>query len=109
MSKSNDSFPQYRPARANGLRDEIDRGRMGDKVPASDPAAAPLGTDDEAAGTPADGERTRLAAQQRIAGDPPRRPSLAQGPRRSGWAALAIAVGVGVLIVVLAASWVPGG
>lgn len=34
------------------LRDEIDRGGTGDKVAFSDPAAAPLGTDDEAAGHP---------------------------------------------------------
>lgn len=32
------------------LRDEIDRGVMSDKVNHPDPAAAPLGTDDEAAG-----------------------------------------------------------
>lgn len=35
------------------LRDDIVSGRTGDKVAAPDPAAAPLGTDDEAAGTPA--------------------------------------------------------
>ncbi len=34
------------------LRDDIDHGRTGDKVAASDPAVAPLGTDEEAAGTP---------------------------------------------------------
>jgi hypothetical protein len=34
------------------LRDDIDHGRTGDKVSVSDPAAAPLGTDEEAAGTP---------------------------------------------------------
>jgi hypothetical protein len=34
------------------LRDAIDRGRAGDKVPVLDPAAAPLGADEEAAGTP---------------------------------------------------------
>lgn len=34
------------------LRAAIDRGHTGDKVLASDPAAAPLGTDEEAAGTP---------------------------------------------------------
>lgn len=33
-------------------RDEIDRGLARDKVPAEDPAAAPLGTDSEAAGAP---------------------------------------------------------
>jgi hypothetical protein len=31
-------------------RAEIDRGWRGDKVPVSDPAAAPLGADEEAAG-----------------------------------------------------------
>jgi hypothetical protein len=34
------------------LRHDIDRGRSGDKVDVIDPAAAPLGTDEEAAGTP---------------------------------------------------------
>ncbi|MDR6954872.1 hypothetical protein J2X65_004248 [Ancylobacter sp. 3268] len=39
-------------ATSDQLRTEIDRGRAGDKVPFRDPAAAPLGTDDEAAGLP---------------------------------------------------------
>jgi hypothetical protein len=43
------------------LRDDIDRGLTGDKVRAIDPAAAPLGTDDEAAGTPPSGEAVRQA------------------------------------------------
>ena len=34
------------------LRSKINSGQTGDKVPWSDPAAAPLGTDDEAGGTP---------------------------------------------------------
>jgi hypothetical protein len=34
------------------LRHDIDRGKAGDKMPFPDPAAAPLGTDEEAAGTP---------------------------------------------------------
>lgn len=38
-------------ADAQRLRDAIDKGLTGDKIPAADPAAAPLGTDDEAAGT----------------------------------------------------------
>jgi hypothetical protein len=37
---------------ADRLRADIDMGRTGDKIPNSDPAAAPLGTDEEAAGTP---------------------------------------------------------
>ncbi|MFL1876979.1 hypothetical protein ACIKT0_17815, partial [Hansschlegelia beijingensis] len=39
------------------LRDAIDSGRTGDKAPFTDPAAAPLGADDEAAGTPPTAER----------------------------------------------------
>ncbi len=35
------------------LRQDIDSGRTGSKVGAPDPAAAPLGTDDEAGGAPA--------------------------------------------------------
>ena len=34
------------------LRSDIDHGRTGDKVEGSDPAAAPLGADEAAAGTP---------------------------------------------------------
>src|SRR4051812_40035786 len=34
------------------LRERIDHGETGDKVDYPDPAAAPLGTDDEAAGQP---------------------------------------------------------
>jgi hypothetical protein len=44
------------------LRADVDRGRTGDKIDFPDPAAAPLGTDEEAAGTPIDG---RLVAQVR--------------------------------------------
>lgn len=43
------------------LRDAIDRGRTGSKVPFEDPAAAPLGTDDEAAGTPPQPHEIRAA------------------------------------------------
>ncbi|UFM64466.1 hypothetical protein LOS78_20590 (plasmid) [Paracoccus sp. MA] len=53
------------------LRAEIDAGRTGDKLGFPDPAAAPLGTDDEAAGTPVSREQLRLA----------RRAELAQGAR----------------------------
>jgi hypothetical protein len=39
------------PGNPDILRAQIDRGLTFDKVAAPDPAAAPLGTDDEAAGT----------------------------------------------------------
>ncbi len=50
---------------AEKLRDDIDSGRTGDKVRGSDPAAAPLGTDEEAAGTavPAEAAMRARAAE----------------------------------------------
>ena len=46
------------------LRHGITTGQSGDKVANIDPAAAPLGTDDEAAGTPPSPERIDLARHQ---------------------------------------------
>ena len=43
------------------LKADIDSGRTGDKVEASDPGLSPLGTDDEAAGRPPSPERIALA------------------------------------------------
>ena len=43
------------------LKADIDSGRTGDKVEVFDPGLSPLGTDDEAAGTPAEPHRIRLA------------------------------------------------
>ena len=48
------------------LRHDITRGRAGDKVAHPDPAAAPLGTDDEAAGTPPQPREIRLARRYEI-------------------------------------------
>jgi hypothetical protein len=69
--------------RSNGaaarLRADIDRGRTGDKVDWPDPAAAPLGTDDEAAGTPTDAhviEQTRTAEHIGSASSPQRNRGL---------------------------------
>jgi hypothetical protein len=43
------------------LKADIDAGRTGDKVANADPALSPLGTDDEAAGTPPGPEAVALA------------------------------------------------
>lgn len=51
---------------ADRLRHDIDHGRAGDKVNYPDPAAAPLGTDDEAAGTPPTQEQLRMARAAEI-------------------------------------------
>ena len=45
------------------LRDDIDSGRTGDKAGFPDPAASPLGTDDEAGGNPASPEELRIARE----------------------------------------------
>ncbi|HUR39722.1 MAG TPA: hypothetical protein VM240_00990 [Verrucomicrobiae bacterium] len=54
------------------LRETIDRGRTGSKVNARDPAAAPLGTDDEAAGTPPAPEEVRTAMRNEVLSGRPR-------------------------------------
>ncbi|MBN9526766.1 MAG: hypothetical protein J0H82_11205 [Alphaproteobacteria bacterium] len=61
------------PRRANSdmLRHEIDSGRTGSKVDFSDPAAAPLGTDDEAAGTPPKASEVDKARDQERFDRPP--------------------------------------
>lgn len=78
---------------ADSLRHAIDRGRGADKVDFPDPAAAPLGTDDEAAGTSPTPARVRLAAAHEL-----RQPALGRSTnaRRSWlWAAIITALLVG--------------
>jgi hypothetical protein len=48
------------------LRIAIDQGMAGDKVDTTDPAAAPLGTDDEAGGTPDSAAQVRAAAAYEV-------------------------------------------
>src|SRR3954447_21139475 len=48
------------------LRADIDSGRTGEKVAASDPAAAPLGTDDEAAGAAPKPDDVALARSREV-------------------------------------------
>jgi hypothetical protein len=48
------------------LRIAIDQGHAGDKVDVTDPAAAPLGTDDEAGGSPNTVAQVRLAAAHEV-------------------------------------------
>jgi hypothetical protein len=55
------------------LRSAIDRGATRQKVAASDPAAAPLGADDEAAGTPPEKHRVELAMKHEIVTVPEQR------------------------------------
>lgn len=52
---------------AQELKGAIDSGLTGDKVAFPDPGAAPLGTDDEAAGTPDTADRVAIAMRQELA------------------------------------------
>jgi hypothetical protein len=64
--------PRRAPSDADRLRSDIDRGRARDKVAAFDPAAAPLGTDAEAAGTPPDRAEIAAAEREEVGNAPPR-------------------------------------
>ena len=70
---------------ASQLRHDIDSGRTQDKVAHSDPAAAPLGTDDEAAGSPPTAEQVSLARGHETGRDV-RDPSPADQPKQAGMA-----------------------
>jgi hypothetical protein len=54
--------------RPGNLKAALDRGAGRDKVVIEDPAAAPLGTDEEAAGTPIPPAAVRLALNYEIRG-----------------------------------------
>jgi hypothetical protein len=88
------------------LRHEIDQGLAGDKVKGSDPAAAPLGTDDEAAGQPPTTEQVALARQHEARSTIDGRTSDPGAPTatsQQAWLRPAMIVaGVVVLIAVLA-------
>lgn len=62
------------------LRDDIDRGRAGDKVGFPDPAAAPLGTDAEAGSAGPTREQVRTARRYEVEKRPDG-PTVASGPR----------------------------
>lgn len=103
-----------KPLNASQLKSAIDAGRQSDKIAGFDPAAAPLGTDEEAAGTPSPAMANDAAAVPRPPGqtvDPA--DSIApdaDGRQRSPAVrnALLIAVIAGaVLILLLYYAWRP--
>jgi hypothetical protein len=91
--------PQRPRVTPDQLRRDIDSGRTGDKVAFPDPAAAPLGTDEEAAGTPIPAHAA--AAARRIETARPHHPRRSLPPMRVGrawmvmtFALLAVALAV---------------
>lgn len=95
---------------ADRLRARIDSGATGDKVDYPDPAAAPLGTDDEAGGVPLIPESAMLAEQQELAqgrradtprpGDP-----LHPGPAARTNTPIYVGLAIVVLLVVVSLLW----
>jgi coenzyme F420-dependent glucose-6-phosphate dehydrogenase len=86
------------PVTADRLRHDIDSGRAGDKIPHPDPAAAPLGTDDEAGGHSPGPQQVRAAASAEISHAPEAVPR-----RRVRWAWLLI--GFIILLAAAALIW----
>jgi hypothetical protein len=78
------------------LRADIDSGRTGDKVSAPDPAMAPLGTDDEAAGTPP--SPASIALTRRLENSHPHQ-SKTQTGLGHAWMLIAIVIALAAAIV----------
>jgi hypothetical protein len=75
---------------AEQLRRDIDSGRTRDKVRDLDPAAVPLGADEEAAGTPLSAEAVALARSQET--DAP--PSSNEDGGKGIYIAIIVAIGL---------------
>ena len=82
------------PETVDRLRADIDSGTTGDKLPASDPAAAPLGTDAEAGGVPPGRPEIDLEAGSRTT------LATAAPERWRGWLWAAVGVLAAPLLVV---------
>lgn len=89
------------PRDVDRLRSDIDRGRARDKVAAFDPAAAPLGTDAEAAGMPPDRAAVAAAEREEVGNAPPPRSSAPSGRTF----AVRIAQMLAVIVVPAALLW----
>jgi len=81
------------PPTADRMRHDISRGLSGDKVNHPDPAAAPLGTDDEAAGHPPSSDELRIAAATALS-TPPKKGT-------SGVVSFYVAILIAIAVVVL--------
>ncbi len=88
-------------ATADQLRAGIDRGQAGDKVPFPDPAAAPLGTDDEAAGQPPSPASVARAEEQELTRPPVPAPPVKSASLPGMIAALALLALIGAVLAVV--------
>jgi len=89
---------QRRGPTVSQLQHDIQRGRTASKVNVHDPAAAPLGTDEEAAGTPVSQAEVEVARQEENYG------ALETDPDRSNkystWSGVMVWIGAVTLLVV---------
>ena len=81
------------------LRADIDSGKAGDKIAFPDPAAAPLGTDDEAAGQPPTAGQLRLAVRYELGNGKRQKTSI------EGFPFPYLVIALLVAVAVLAAVW----
>ena len=81
------------------LRIAIDQGHGASKVDATDPAAAPLGTDDEAGGTPNSTAQVRAAAAHEIQAATPSSPRQRHSGIGSAWWLIGFSLLMGVVII----------
>jgi hypothetical protein len=99
MPKPRQQSPRRNRPNAEQLRHSIDRGRTRDKLPMHDPAAAPLGTDEEAGGTPPTPEQVAAAAQLEMA------QRVLRGDTRTSNAVILVAILLTVVVTVAAIFW----
>jgi hypothetical protein len=90
-----ETFMAKRGSTIEQLRRDIDSGRTGSKVDFPDPAAAPLGTDYEAAGNPPSPAEVNIARQHEVEDAP-----ISTDPQGLGTGAYIYA---GVLAIIIAA------
>lgn len=91
------------PKTTDKLRAEIDSGRSGDKNDFPDPAMSPLGTDDEAAGTPPSPAQIREAAEAELR--PHRNRVNATGRAVDGFPWPYLAICLPLLAIILFVVW----
>jgi hypothetical protein len=83
------------------LRIAIDQGKAGDKVDVTDPAAAPLGTDDEAGGTPNSTAQVRMAAAYEVQAHPSSKRQRTSGLGAAWWLiGYTLVTGVAIVTIV---------
>lgn len=87
------------------LRHAIDSGNTGEKVNYPDPAAAPLGTDEEAAGTPV--SLTDEDVEAELVRSP--RPQRSWIPENLGERSAKLVILAMVFALVLVSAWIIGG